>query len=232
LRSSSLMNVCSSWRMTEPFGVHRMRPWPTSSSMWNSFSSRPSLRWSRSLACSSWVEVVREFLLGGEGGAVDALELLVLLVAAVVGAGDGEELERLQLRRVAHVRAGAEVDELAVLVERNFLALGDVGEAAELVALLAAFDWMIATASSRETSLRRNGWFSSRSSSSRPRASRGRRRELVLEVDVVVEAGVRRRTDVEFGVGKDAEEGGRQHVRAEWRSSSSGVIGILQKRVK
>jgi hypothetical protein len=55
------------------------------------------------------LEVVGEFFLGREGGAVDALELLVLLVAAVIGAGDGEELEGLQLGRVADVRAGAEV---------------------------------------------------------------------------------------------------------------------------
>jgi hypothetical protein len=47
------------------------------------------------LACFELLEVLGEFLLGGEGGAVDALELLVLLVAAVVGAGDGEQLEGL-----------------------------------------------------------------------------------------------------------------------------------------
>ena len=83
------------------------------------------------------VEVGGELLLGGEGGAVDALELLVVLVAAVVGAGDGEQLEGLDLLRVADVGAGAQVDELAVLVERDLLALGNVGEPAELVALLA-----------------------------------------------------------------------------------------------
>ena len=78
----------------------------------------------------------------------------------MVGAGDREQLEGLELRGVAHVGAGAQVDELAVLVERDLLALGDVGEAAELVALLPA-DRMISAASSRETSLRRKGWFSS-----------------------------------------------------------------------
>ena len=40
-----------------------------------------------------------ELLLGEERGAVDALQLLVLLVALPVGAGDGEQLERLDLRR-------------------------------------------------------------------------------------------------------------------------------------
>ncbi len=71
------------------------------------------------------LEVLREFFPGREGGAVDALELLVVLVAAVVGAGDREQLEGLQLARVAHVGARAEVDELAILVKRNFFALGN-----------------------------------------------------------------------------------------------------------
>src|SRR5690606_35809540 len=82
-------------------------------------------------------EVGLELLLRGKRGAVDALELLVLLVAAVVGAGDGEELEGLDLLGVADVRARAEVEELAVAVERDRLAFGDVREAAELVAVLA-----------------------------------------------------------------------------------------------
>jgi hypothetical protein len=63
------------------------------------------------------LEVLREFLLGWEGGPVDALQLLVLLVAAMVSTGDREELERLQLGRIPDVGAGAEVDELTVLVE-------------------------------------------------------------------------------------------------------------------
>src|ERR1017187_396495 len=84
------------------------------------------------------LKVLAQLLPGREGGPVDALELLVLLVSAVVGAGDREQLERLQLRAVANVRAGAKVGKLAVLVERDLLPLGYVGKAAELVALLAA----------------------------------------------------------------------------------------------
>jgi hypothetical protein len=38
--------------------------------------------------------------------------------------------------------------------------------------------------------------------------------QLVLKIDVVVEAGVRRRADVELGIRKDAQQGRRQHVRA------------------
>ncbi len=56
-------------------------------------------------------EVFVEFLFGEPGGSVDALQLLVLLVALPVGAGDRQQLERLDFRRVRDVRTAAEVDE-------------------------------------------------------------------------------------------------------------------------
>ena len=39
------------------------------------------------------LEVLIEFFARGEGGAVDALELFIFLVAAMIGAGDGEKFE-------------------------------------------------------------------------------------------------------------------------------------------
>ena len=83
-------------------------------------------------------EVISQFLFGRESGAVDALELRVGLVTAVVGTGDGQEFESLQLRRVANVGAGAEIRELTVGVEGNFLIRGNIREAAEFVTFLAA----------------------------------------------------------------------------------------------
>jgi hypothetical protein len=158
-------------------------------------------------------EIVGEFLLGREGGAVDALELLVGLVTAVIGAGDGEELEGLQLGRVADVRAGTEVSELAVGVEGDFLALRDVGEAAELVALLAAglddLDGLLARDLLAVKALVLVGDLLHLGLELGEILGG----QLVVEVDVVVEAGVRRRPDVEFGVRKQTEDGGRQHVR-------------------
>ena len=68
-----------------------------------------------------------------EGGAVDALELLVVLVAEPVGAGDGRDLEGLDAAGGGHVRAAAEVGEVAVLVERDFVA--GFGEALDEVDL-------------------------------------------------------------------------------------------------
>ena len=38
--------------------------------------------------------------------------------------------------------------------------------------------------------------------------------EFVVEVDIVVETGVGWRADVEFRLGKEAEDGGRKDVRA------------------
>ncbi len=56
---------------------------------------------------------VQEALLG-EGDAVDAGELLTLLIASPVGAGEGQDLHGLDHVRVLQVRSAAEVGELAV----------------------------------------------------------------------------------------------------------------------
>ena len=56
---------------------------------------------------------MRVELFGGEkSGAVNALQLLILLTALPVSAGDGEQLEGLDLRSVRQVRAAAEIDEM------------------------------------------------------------------------------------------------------------------------
>jgi hypothetical protein len=67
------------------------------------------------------VQVGVEVLLLGPGRAVDALQLLVAVVAAPVGAGHLHQLEDLELGRGRHVRAAAEVDEIAFAVERDLL---------------------------------------------------------------------------------------------------------------
>ena len=65
-------------------------------------------------------EVVVEFLFGFERGAVNALKLRILFVALVVRAGNGGQLECADVSRAHHVRPGAEIDEIAVAIERNF----------------------------------------------------------------------------------------------------------------
>jgi hypothetical protein len=58
------------------------------------------------------------------GRAVDALQLLVAMVAAPVGAGQLHQLEHLQLAGRRHVRATAEVDEGTLAIKRHFLPCG------------------------------------------------------------------------------------------------------------
>ena len=77
-----------------------------------------------------------ELLLGGGGDAVEALEHLVVLVAAVVAAGHAHELDGADAAAVLHVGAAAEVDVVAGAVDGDGLALGDVGQALELVGLV------------------------------------------------------------------------------------------------
>ena len=77
-------------------------------------------------------EILVECGLVLERGAVDALELRVFLVALVVGAGHGGELERADVARAQDVRPGAQVHEVAVPVVGNRLALGNVLEIADL----------------------------------------------------------------------------------------------------
>src|SRR6185312_14701117 len=58
------------------------------------------------------VEVIFNVLLRKEDGAVDALELLILLVALPVRAGNRRQSEGLELRSIRHVRTAAEIDEV------------------------------------------------------------------------------------------------------------------------
>ena len=73
----------------------------------------------------------------GEGYAVDAAEHLVLGIAAPVGAGGLGQLDRLDPAGVRQMGAGAEVGELALLVEGHLgAALGVLGDELQLVGLL------------------------------------------------------------------------------------------------
>ena len=65
------------------------------------------------------LEVRVEVGLRVEGRAVDARQLLVVLVAAPVRAGEARQLDRLDRLRVLEMRAAAEVGEVALRVERD-----------------------------------------------------------------------------------------------------------------
>ena len=77
--------------------------------------------------------VLVHFLLGVERSAVDALELGIAFLAEPIGSSDVEQLEGLDLSGGRDMRAAAEIDELAGLVERNLI-IG-LGELFDEVAL-------------------------------------------------------------------------------------------------
>ena len=75
----------------------------------------------------------------GEGGAVDALQHLVLFIAAPVSACDGGQLEGLDLAGGGHVRARAQVGEVALTVEGNVRVLGQVADQLDFIRLALFF---------------------------------------------------------------------------------------------
>src|SRR5437764_4122268 len=64
-------------------------------------------------------EIFVELRLVLERGAVDALKLRILFVAFIISARHAGELERADVSGAHHVRTGAEIDEIAVAIERN-----------------------------------------------------------------------------------------------------------------
>ena len=87
----------------------------------NSESSRPSLRWSCSRACSSRAMCASSSSLDRNAVPYTRVSICRLGVAAPVGAGHAGELERLDALGAGAVRAAAEVGEGAVAVERDGL---------------------------------------------------------------------------------------------------------------
>ena len=73
------------------------------------------------------VEKIVEVFLREKRRPVNALQLRILLIAQPVGAGNVQQLERLDLPGRRDVRAAAEIQKLAGLVDRNlFIGLGEL----------------------------------------------------------------------------------------------------------
>ncbi|MNO25723.1 hypothetical protein D3C76_155660 [compost metagenome] len=79
------------------------------------------------------LDVRSQLLLVGPGGAVHALQLLVLGITAPVGAGQLGQLEGFQETRVRHVRTAAHVDVFFVIVQAHGLLVRHVFDQAQLV---------------------------------------------------------------------------------------------------
>ena len=145
------------------------------------------------------VEVVLQFLLVSPCGAVDALKLRVLGIAAPIGAGDLGQLEGVaDLGRVLEVRPAAQVVPVAVVIDRDIFSRRNALDQLGLVGLadvLEMLDRLVA----------------------RPHFARGRQaglhdlmhlgfdlrqvfgRKRLLAREVVIEAVVDRRTDGHLG---------------------------------
>ena len=86
------------------------------------------------------LDVLVQLLLVGPGRAVDALQLLVLGIAAPVSARQLRELEDLEEARVRHVGAAAHVDVFLVVVQAHRLLVGHVFHEPQLVVLAAGLE--------------------------------------------------------------------------------------------
>ena len=169
------------------------------------------------------LEVRVEILGVEECGAVDALQLLVLLVAQPVRARDGGDLEGLDAACGGKVRAAAEVSEAAVLVERNGVAgLGELLDEVDL----------------HEVALRRvlaqplvarffyaDKFLIARDDLGHARLDGGQIGlcEGCLAIDVVKEAIIGGGAVAEFGLGKELRIAVAITCAAEWRSTLSAA---------
>ncbi len=170
------------------------------------------------------LEILVELGLVLEGGAVDALELRVVLVALVVGAGDGGELVGAYVAGAHHVRAGAQVNEVARLVVADRLAVGDVGQVAEFElarvarplrqaaqpAALGVFDGLLAGDKDLLEGVVGLDLFLHLGLD----GGEILRRDAVLEFHVVVEAVLDRGPARKLCVGPQAQDGGGHHMGA------------------
>ena len=154
-----------------------------------------------------------EGILGGESRAVDALQHLVVLVALPIRAGALGQLVRLDGAGGKHVRAGAEVDELALAVEADDRVIGQLVDQLHLVGLVAlgherdgllpgqlkALDAQIFLDDLLHLALERGQHVG---------------REGDLGVEVVVEAAVDSRADGQLGRGVEALDGLCEDMRS------------------
>ena len=93
------------------------------------------------------VQVRLQILFIAPGGTVHALKLLIAGVATPIGTGDLGQLERFQLTGARYVRAAAQVNEVALAVERQVLFSGNVLDNADLIFLahlIKQFDRLVA----------------------------------------------------------------------------------------
>ena len=161
------------------------------------------------------LQPVVQLLLVLEGRAVDPLQLRVLLVAPEICTGDLEQLDAagLHVARAHHMGPGAQIHELAVLKEADGLALRNVSQTLNLEGLSLALEIgqrfgagldglledLVLLGDLPHLLLDLGEVF---------------RSEAVLQFEVVVEAFVRGRADVQQRIRPESQDRRRQDVRA------------------
>ena len=159
------------------------------------------------------LEIGVELLLLGEGGAVDAGQHLAVGIAAPIGARDLHQLEGVaDLAGRGHVRAAAEIEPVALLVDLDLLVFRDGVDqldlehlalvAKHLLGLLAAPHFL-------------GEGFVARDDLAHLLLDRVEvlRRERLVAEEVVIEAVLDHRADGDLGAGPQALHRFRQHVR-------------------
>ena len=156
-------------------------------------------------------EVGLEVLVVEPGGAVDAAEHLVVVVTAPVGAGHLHQLERAQPVGARHVRAAAQVGELALRVQRQVFAGRDRFDDLGLVVLADALEEGHGLVARLHAARHRQRFLDDLLHLGLDgRQVFGRERTLVGEV--VEEAAVDHRADGDLGAGEQALHGLGQQV--------------------
>jgi hypothetical protein len=156
------------------------------------------------------MQVRLELLLLEEGGAVDALQRLPLLIATPVRRRRRQQLEMLDVRRVGHVRPATEIDERPVRIHRDDFVGPELLEALELERIVgkSAPGHRLVHFLAHERQLLRHHLahliFEDRNIIGRERAR---------HLEVVVKPVLDGRSEPDSGVGPQAPHGGREDVR-------------------
>ena len=110
--------------MIAPLGSQKTRPGPDGRVDREQFQLLAQHAVVAPLGLFHLLQVVVQFLLAEEGRGVEPLQLLPRGVALPIRAGHRQQLERADRARAGHVRAAAEIDELALPIERHRAVVG------------------------------------------------------------------------------------------------------------
>ncbi len=157
-------------------------------------------------------EISLEFVLLEECGAVEALKLTIRRVSFPIGAGDCQQLERLDSPGVGNVRAAAQIDELALAVKADGRMLGQASvDVLDLQFLLEPFAEFAGLFAVENESLERLGVLDDL-----PHLLFDPRKillaDLLRTIEIVIEAVGESRPEREVDVRKEPHHGPRHHV--------------------